>query len=99
MFADLLRLSRRVNLELRMNEEEGEEDPDIEEEISEDLAVAPPLTPDDHEQEAEADTVGTITRVPYSVRPFSGTFYVGTRPSRQVFAPGHTGRDVNTLHR
>ncbi|GJV93100.1 hypothetical protein Tco_1540913 [Tanacetum coccineum] len=64
---------------------------------SEDTAVAP--TPDDHEQEAEADTVGTITRVPYSVRPFSGTVYVGTGPSRQVFAPGPTGRDVNTLHR
>ncbi|GKB34649.1 hypothetical protein Tco_0879591 [Tanacetum coccineum] len=64
---------------------------------SEDTAVAP--TPDDHEQEAEADTVGTITRVPYSVRPFSGTVYVGSGPSRQVFAPGPTGRDVNTLHR
>ncbi|GJW27750.1 hypothetical protein Tco_0044625 [Tanacetum coccineum] len=69
-------------------------DSDIE---SEDMAVAP--TPDDHEQEAEADTVGTITRVPYSVRPFSGTVYVGSGPSRQVFAPGPTGRDVNTLHR
>ncbi|GJU69411.1 hypothetical protein Tco_1255670 [Tanacetum coccineum] len=57
---------------------------------SEDMAVAP--TPDDHEQEAEADTVGTITRVPYSVRPFSGTVYVGSGPSRQVFAPGPTGR-------
>ncbi|GJU76189.1 putative reverse transcriptase domain-containing protein [Tanacetum coccineum] len=64
---------------------------------SEDMAVAP--TPDDHEQEAEANTVGTITRVPYSVRPFSGTVYVGSGPSRQVFAPGPTGRDVNTLHR
>ncbi|GJZ05121.1 putative reverse transcriptase domain-containing protein [Tanacetum coccineum] len=64
---------------------------------SEDTAVAP--TPDDHEQEAEANTVGTITRVPYSVRPFSGTVYVGSGPSRQVFAPGPTGRDVNTLHR
>ncbi|GJY40187.1 hypothetical protein Tco_0427457 [Tanacetum coccineum] len=65
---------------------------------SEDMAVAP--TPDDHEQEAEAeaDTVGTITRVPYSVRPFSGTIYVGSGPSWQVFAPGPTGRDVNTLH-
>ncbi|GJV78861.1 putative reverse transcriptase domain-containing protein [Tanacetum coccineum] len=63
---------------------------------SEDTAVAP--TPDDHEQEAEADTVGTITRVPYSVRPFSGTVYVGSGPSRQVFAHGPTGRDVNTLH-
>ncbi|GKD72071.1 hypothetical protein Tco_1330353, partial [Tanacetum coccineum] len=41
-------------------------DSDIE---SEDMAVAP--TPDDHEQGTEADTVGTITRVPYSVRPFS----------------------------
>ncbi|GJU22320.1 hypothetical protein Tco_1155662, partial [Tanacetum coccineum] len=63
---------------------------------SEDMAVAP--TPDDHEQEAEADTVGTITRVPYSVRPFSGTFYVGSGCSRQVFAPVLTRRDVNTLH-
>ncbi|GJX86402.1 hypothetical protein Tco_0337176 [Tanacetum coccineum] len=63
---------------------------------SEDMAVAP--TPDDHEQETEADTVGTITRVPYSVRPFSGTVYVGTGPSRQVFDPGPTGSDVNTLH-
>ncbi|GJR81678.1 hypothetical protein Tco_0152463 [Tanacetum coccineum] len=66
---------------------------------SEDTAVAP--TPDDHKQEAEAEaaTVGTITRVPYSVRPFSGTVYVGTGPSRQVFAPSPTTRDVNTLHR
>ncbi|GJX94872.1 putative reverse transcriptase domain-containing protein [Tanacetum coccineum] len=64
---------------------------------SEDMAVAP--TPDDHEQEVEADTIGTITRVLYSVRPFSGTVYVGSGPSRQVFAPGPTGRDVNTLHR
>ncbi|GKG42124.1 hypothetical protein Tco_0473875, partial [Tanacetum coccineum] len=47
---------------------------------SEDIAVAP--TPADHEQEAEADTVGTITRVPYSVCPFSGTVYVGSGPSR-----------------
>ncbi|GJW98699.1 hypothetical protein Tco_0180507 [Tanacetum coccineum] len=42
---------------------------------------------------------GTITRVPYYVRPFSGTFYVGSGSSRQVFVPGPTGRDVNTLHR
>ncbi|GKE83915.1 hypothetical protein Tco_1557657, partial [Tanacetum coccineum] len=48
---------------------------------------------------AEADSVGTITRVPYSMCPFSGTFYVGSGPSRQVFAPGLTRRDVNTLHR
>ncbi|GJV13582.1 putative reverse transcriptase domain-containing protein [Tanacetum coccineum] len=47
---------------------------------SEDTAVSP--TPNDHEQEAEAATVDTITRVPYSVRLFSGTVYVGTRPSR-----------------
>ncbi|GJQ96661.1 putative ribonuclease H-like domain-containing protein [Tanacetum coccineum] len=62
----------------------------------EDMAVAP--TPVDHEQEAEANTIGTITRVPYYVRPFSGTFYVGSGSFRQVFAPGPTGRDVNTLH-
>ncbi|GKC78058.1 hypothetical protein Tco_1128832 [Tanacetum coccineum] len=53
---------------------------------SEDTAVAP--TPDDHEQGDDAATVGTITRIPYSVRPFSSTVYVGTGPSRQVFAPG-----------
>ncbi|GJU76190.1 putative reverse transcriptase domain-containing protein [Tanacetum coccineum] len=70
--------------------------PDLDTE-SKDMAVAP--TPDDHEQEAEANTVGTITRVPYSVRLFLGTVYVGSRPSRQVFAPSPTGRDVNTLHR
>ncbi|GKF76988.1 hypothetical protein Tco_0229458 [Tanacetum coccineum] len=61
------------------------------------MEVAP--TPADLEQEAEADTIGTITRVPYSVRPFSGTFYVGSGSSQQVFAPVPTGRDVNTLHR
>ncbi|GJW53987.1 putative reverse transcriptase domain-containing protein [Tanacetum coccineum] len=70
-------------------EEENNDDDDAE--------VAP--TPDDHEQEDDAATVGTITRVPYSVRPFSGTVYVGTGPSRRVFAPGPTARDVNTLHR
>ncbi|GJX02121.1 putative reverse transcriptase domain-containing protein [Tanacetum coccineum] len=65
---------------------------------SEDMAVAP--TPDDHEQEAEANTVGTITRVPYSVRPFSGTLYVGSGPSRQVFAPGPYRKGCsNNLHR
>ncbi|GJV40095.1 hypothetical protein Tco_1418535 [Tanacetum coccineum] len=64
---------------------------------SEDTAVATTL--DDHKQEAEAATIGTITRVPYSVCPFSGTVYVGTGPSLQVFAPGPTARDVNTLHR
>ncbi|GKF68053.1 hypothetical protein Tco_0197732, partial [Tanacetum coccineum] len=68
-----------------------EEDDDTE---SEDTTVAP--TPDDHEQEDDAATVGTITRVPYSVCPFSGTVYVGTGPSR---APGPTAKDVNTLHR
>ncbi|GKD36307.1 hypothetical protein Tco_1251816, partial [Tanacetum coccineum] len=47
----------------------------------------------------KADIVGTITRVPYFVRPFSGTFYVGSGSSRQVFVPGFTGRDVDTLHR
>ncbi|GKG18207.1 hypothetical protein Tco_0372505 [Tanacetum coccineum] len=62
----------------------------------EDTAVAP--TPNDQEQEAESATVGTITRVPYSVRLFSGTVYMGTGPSRRVFAPGPTTSDVNTLH-
>ncbi|GJS02377.1 hypothetical protein Tco_0318885 [Tanacetum coccineum] len=74
-----------------------EENDDDDDDASEDMAVPP--TPDDHGYKAEADTVGTITRVPYYVRPFSGTVYVGSGPSRHVFAPGPTGRDVNTLHR
>ncbi|GJS92549.1 putative reverse transcriptase domain-containing protein [Tanacetum coccineum] len=92
-----------------MEEEMEEENDDDDVEVINPYEEADPLnlpppdsvapTPDDHEQEAEADTVGTITRVPYSVRPFSGTIYVGSGPSRQVFAPGPTGRDVNTLHR
>ncbi|GJR50962.1 hypothetical protein Tco_1401483 [Tanacetum coccineum] len=50
------------------------------------------------EDENEAATVGTITRAPYHVQPFSGTTYVGSGASRKVFAPGPMGKDVNTLH-
>nr|GFA12250.1 hypothetical protein [Tanacetum cinerariifolium] len=35
---------------------------------------------------------------PYSVPPFSGTIYVGSRSSRKVFAPGLIGKDVDMLH-
>ncbi|GJU57424.1 hypothetical protein Tco_1235190 [Tanacetum coccineum] len=51
------------------------------------------------EDENEAATVGTITRPPYHVQPFSGTTYVGSGSSRKVFAPGPMGKDVDTLHR
>nr|GEV96623.1 putative reverse transcriptase domain-containing protein [Tanacetum cinerariifolium] len=51
------------------------------------------------EDEKEAATVGTITRTPYHVQPFSGTTYVGSGSSRKVFAPGPMGKDVDILHR
>nr|GEX86759.1 putative reverse transcriptase domain-containing protein [Tanacetum cinerariifolium] len=51
------------------------------------------------EDESEAATVGTITRTPYRVQPFSGTTYVGSGSSRKVFAPGPIGKDVDILHR
>nr|GEV98170.1 hypothetical protein [Tanacetum cinerariifolium] len=51
------------------------------------------------EDENEAATVGTITRAPYHVQPFSGTTYVGSGSSRKVFAYGHIGKDVDILHR
>nr|GEW25050.1 reverse transcriptase domain-containing protein [Tanacetum cinerariifolium] len=42
----------------------------------------------------EAATVGTITRAPYRVQPFSGTTYVGSGSSCKVFSPGPIGKDV-----
>ncbi|GKD22472.1 putative reverse transcriptase domain-containing protein, partial [Tanacetum coccineum] len=51
------------------------------------------------EDEDEAATVGTITRAPYRVQPFSGTTYGGSGSSRKVFTPGPMGKDVDTLHR
>nr|GEV25465.1 reverse transcriptase domain-containing protein [Tanacetum cinerariifolium] len=51
------------------------------------------------EDESEATTIGTITRAPYHVQPFSGTTYVGSGSSRKVFAPGLIGKDVDILHR
>nr|GEX88105.1 putative reverse transcriptase domain-containing protein [Tanacetum cinerariifolium] len=53
----------------------------------------------EEEDENEATTVGTITRAPYHVQPFSGTTYVGSGSSRKVFAPGLMGKDVDILHR
>ncbi|GJR23272.1 putative reverse transcriptase domain-containing protein [Tanacetum coccineum] len=49
------------------------------------------------DQKLRIVTVGTITRVPYSVRQFSGTVYVGSGPSRQVFSPGPT-EGMSTLY-
>nr|GEW53119.1 putative reverse transcriptase domain-containing protein [Tanacetum cinerariifolium] len=51
------------------------------------------------EDESEAATVGTITRAPYRLQQFSGTTYVGSGSSREVFAPGPIGKDVDILHR
>nr|GFA30439.1 hypothetical protein [Tanacetum cinerariifolium] len=63
-------------------------------------------TSSDSEPEVEAEdedgdeaTVGTITRASYSVPPFSGTIYVGSRSSRKVFAPGPIGSNVDMLQR
>nr|GEW64083.1 hypothetical protein [Tanacetum cinerariifolium] len=51
------------------------------------------------EEENKAATVGTITRAPYRVQPFSGTTYVVSGSSRKFFAPGPMGKDVDILHR
>nr|GFA33316.1 hypothetical protein [Tanacetum cinerariifolium] len=53
----------------------------------------------EEEDENEAAIVGTITRTPYDVQPFSGTTYVGSGSSRKVFAPAPMGKDVDILHR
>nr|GEW13223.1 putative reverse transcriptase domain-containing protein [Tanacetum cinerariifolium] len=80
-----------------------------EEEIEEGELSPPPADSDtsfdskpeveaEDEDENEAVTVGTITRVPYHVQPFSGTTYVESGSSRKVFAPGPIGKDVDILH-
>nr|GEX28991.1 hypothetical protein [Tanacetum cinerariifolium] len=50
------------------------------------------------EDENEAATIGTITRAPYHVQPFSGTTYVGSRSSRKVVSPGPMRKDIDILH-
>ncbi|GJW30621.1 putative reverse transcriptase domain-containing protein [Tanacetum coccineum] len=52
----------------------------------------------EEEMEEEKCRMVDEARVPYSVRPFSGTFYVGSGPSRQVFAPGPTGKRMSQLY-
>nr|GEX77080.1 reverse transcriptase domain-containing protein [Tanacetum cinerariifolium] len=79
-------------------------------EIEEGELPPPPADSDtssDSEPEVEAEdedknevaTVGTITRAPYRVKPFSGTTYMGSGSSSKVFAPGPIGKDVDILHR
>nr|GEV42378.1 putative reverse transcriptase domain-containing protein [Tanacetum cinerariifolium] len=58
-----------------------------------------PKVEDEDEDENEAATVGTITRAPYHVQPFSDTTYVGSGSSRKVFSPGPMGKDVDILYR
>nr|GEW03814.1 hypothetical protein [Tanacetum cinerariifolium] len=50
-------------------------------------------------EDGDKATVGTITRAPYSVPPFSGTIYVGSESSRKVFTHGPIRKDVDMLHR
>nr|GEX11243.1 reverse transcriptase domain-containing protein [Tanacetum cinerariifolium]GEX13134.1 reverse transcriptase domain-containing protein [Tanacetum cinerariifolium] len=97
--------------EEEMDIEDEMDDPDIIDpyEIEEGELPPPPADPDtssDSEPEVEAEdkdedeaTVGTITREPYSVPPFSCTIYVGSGSSRKVFSPGPIGKDVDILHR
>nr|GEX17804.1 putative reverse transcriptase domain-containing protein [Tanacetum cinerariifolium] len=97
--------------EEEMDIEDEMDDPEIIDpyEIEEGELPPPPAdldTSSDSEPEVEAKdededeaTVGTITRAPYSVPPFSGTTYVGSGSSRKVFAPGPIGKDVDILHR
>nr|GEW30820.1 hypothetical protein [Tanacetum cinerariifolium] len=77
-------------------------------EIEEGELPPPPAdsnTSSDTEPEVQAEDtdedeapVGTITQAPYSVPPFSGTTYVGSRSFQKVFAPGPIGKDVDILH-
>nr|GEZ88159.1 hypothetical protein [Tanacetum cinerariifolium] len=79
-------------------------------EIEEGELPPPPAESDtssDTELEVEAEakdetnvaTVGTITRSPYHVHPFSGTTYVGSGSSRKFLSLGLVGKDVDTLNR
>nr|GEX05136.1 putative reverse transcriptase domain-containing protein [Tanacetum cinerariifolium] len=97
--------------EEEMDIEDEMDDPEIINpyEIEEGELPPPPADSDtssDSEPEVEAEdedgdeaTVGTITRVAYSVPTFSGTIYVGSGSSRKVFTPGPIGKDVDMLHR
>nr|GFA71021.1 reverse transcriptase domain-containing protein [Tanacetum cinerariifolium] len=97
--------------EEEMDIENEMDDPEIIDpyEIEEGKLPPPPADSDtssDSEPEVEAEdedgdeaTIGTITRAPYNVPPFSGTIYVGSESSRKVFAPGPIGKDVDILHR
>nr|GEU66584.1 putative reverse transcriptase domain-containing protein [Tanacetum cinerariifolium] len=104
--------SREMRLEEEeMDIEDKMDDPEIIEpyEIEEGELPPPPADSDTSsvsEPEVEAEdqdgdeaTVGTITRAPYSIPPFSGTIYVGSGSSRKVFAPVPIGKDVDMLHR
>nr|GFA41688.1 hypothetical protein [Tanacetum cinerariifolium] len=82
--------------EEEMDIEDEMDDPEIIDpyEIKEGELPPPPADSDtssDSEPEVEAEdedgdeaTVGTITRAPYSVPPFSCTIYVGSRSSREM---------------
>nr|GEW14398.1 hypothetical protein [Tanacetum cinerariifolium] len=98
--------------EEEMEIEEEMNDPEIIDRYEIEEGELPPLPTDsdtssdsepevkaEDEDENEAATIGTITRVPYNVQPFSGTTYVGSGSSRKVFAPGPIGKDVDILHR
>nr|GFD26729.1 hypothetical protein [Tanacetum cinerariifolium] len=78
-------------------EEEDEEEMDIEDEID-DPEIIYPYEIEEDEDRDEA-TIGTITQTSYSVPPFSGTIYVGSKSSHKVFAPGPIGNNVHMLHR
>nr|GEX21492.1 putative reverse transcriptase domain-containing protein [Tanacetum cinerariifolium] len=78
-------------------------------EIKEGKLPPPPTDSDtssDFEPETKAEdedgdeaTVSIITQASYSVPPFSGTIYVGSRSSRKVFAPGPIGNNIDMLQR
>nr|GEW52705.1 hypothetical protein [Tanacetum cinerariifolium] len=97
--------------EEEMDIEDEMDDPEIIDpyEIEKSELPPPPAdsnTSSDFEPEVEAEdedgddaTVGTITRAPYSVPPFSGTIYVGSGSSRKVFVPDPIRKDVDILHR
>nr|GEV14024.1 hypothetical protein [Tanacetum cinerariifolium] len=99
--------------EEEMDLEDEMDDPEIIHpyEIEEDELPPPPAISDtssyseleveaeDEDEDEDEATVGTVTRVSYSIPPFSGTVYVGSGSSRKALAPGPIGNNVNMLQR
>nr|GEV56371.1 hypothetical protein [Tanacetum cinerariifolium] len=78
--------------------EEEEEEMEIEDEMNDPEIINPYEIEEGKLPPPPAATVGTITSAPYHVQPLSGTTYVGSGSSHNVFSPGPMGKDVDIFH-